>query len=330
MENINKTDTYPLFSFGLIIFTVILSIINIYLKNDILLMMMPVILVFIMISYMIFIKKLNNYILLLVEITQNIIDQDDKKFPYLDGESSIAVLYSHLSILDTRIKNLIDTLKKEQQKLKGYIEDISHQIKTPLTAMILKEEMLLEHEQNDILLSIYHSTEKVQYLIESLLRLAQIESHTITYKKENYDLQGLIVQVEDQLSALLEYYQVCIHYQLDNHIYCDEDWMSEALENILKNCIERGNNVDITTKDTPSYIEIYIHDDGCGFEQKDLPHLFEKFYKGESQGVGIGLSLAKAIISDHHGTIEAYNQSGAMFKITLPHKITKNKVIVTK
>lgn len=329
MESMKKVTTYPLFSFILMIAAIVLSIINICFKIDILLYSMPVILLITILSYCFFIKKLNHYILLLVEMTQNIIDQNNKEFPYIDGESSIAVLYAHLSVLDTRLKNLIDTLKKEQSKLKGYIEDISHQIKTPLTAMMLKEEMLLENDDNEILQSIYHATEKIKYLIESLLRLAQIESHTIEYKKENYDLQGLIVQVEDQLSALLEHYQVSMTYQLNDYVYCDEDWMCEAIENIVKNCIERGNNVEISTKNTSSYIEIYIHDDGKGFESNDLPHLFERFYKGKSHGVGIGLSLAKAIIEDHHGTIEAYNQNGAMFKIVLPHKLTKNKVSVT-
>lgn len=329
MESIKKTTTYPIFSFGLVIIAIILSMMNIYLKDEIIPFLIPVILIIGMISYLLFIKKLNKYLLLLVEITQNIIDQEDKQLPYLDGEGSIAVLYSHLSILDTRLKNLIHTLKKEQQKLKGYIEDISHQIKTPLTSMILKEEMLLENDPNDILLSVYHATEKIQYLIESLLRFAQIESHSIQYKKENYDLQSLLNHVEDHLSALLEHYQVHINYAVHHRIYCDEDWMCEAIENIIKNCIERGNNVEITTQDATSYIEIYIHDDGEGFDKNDLPHLFERFYKSNSQGVGIGLSLAKAIIHDHHGTIDAYNHDGAVFKITLPHKTTKNKVSVT-
>lgn len=329
MESIKKTTTYPVLSFIFMIITIILSFINLYFKSQICSFLIPVILIISLISYFVFIKKLNRYILLLVEITQNIIDQEDRQFPYLDGEGSIAVLYSHLSVLDTRLKNLVHTLKEEQLKLKDYIEDISHQIKTPLTSMLLKEEILLENDNNEILLSIYNSTEKIKHLIELLLHFAQIESHSIVYKKENYDLQSLLNHVEDHLSTLLEHYQVQISYAVNNLIYCDEDWMSEALENIIKNCVERGNNVDITSKDSSTYVEIYIHDDGLGFADKDLLHIFERFYKSNSQGVGIGLSLAKAIINDHHGTIEAYNHNGAMFKITLPHKITKNKVSVT-
>lgn len=329
MERIKRSQTYPIFSFYLFTITAILSILNVLMNNKIVNVIIFLFIVFGMISYLGFIHKINEYLLLLVEVVSNIIDQKDEQLPYIDGEGSIAVLYSYLSILDTRMKNLLFKLQQEQMKLKEYVEDISHQIKTPLTSMMLAEEMLLEESDSQLLLSIYHSTEKIKDLIEVLLHLAQVESHSIQYHKSNYSLDDLLNQIQDHLASFIEQYNVQLNYSTDSYIYCDEIWMSEALENIIKNCIEQGNNIDIHTQEYSSYTEIYIHDDGKGFDKKDLPNIFKRFYKTNSKGIGIGLSLSKYIIDDHHGSIEAYNQNGALFKITLPKKITKNKVSVT-
>jgi signal transduction histidine kinase len=330
MEDIKHTHSYPIFSFIFFICAAVLSIINIFIINNFINILIVICIVLGIMSYISFLKKWNKYLLLLVDMTQNIIEQKDMKIPYIDGEGSIAVLYSHLSILDKRMKNLIETLQLQQNKLKEYIEDISHQIKTPLTSIMLREEMLLEEdENNETLLSIYHSTEKIKELIETLLHLSQVESHAITYQKNNYELEDILLRIEDHLSALLYINHVKLHYSTNDIIYCDDVWMSEAIENIIKNCIEQKEDIDIYTKNYPTFIEIYIHDHGIGINNEDLPHIFERFYKGNSKGVGIGLSLSKTIINDHHGTIEAYNQNGAVFKITLPHKITKSKATVT-
>ena len=117
-------------------------------------------------------------------------------------------------------------------------------------------------------------------------------------------------------------------------IYCDFQWMKEAIENILKNCIEQKSHssIDITCLEKSSYMKIIIHDHGDGFIEEDIPHLFERFYRSEyqsHQGIGIGLSISQEIIQDHHGSIYIYNDQGAVFEILLPQKETKNKYTVT-
>ncbi len=287
----------------------------------------------------IYIRHLKKSFLNLIEMTEMIIEQQDKKLPIIDGESYIAVLSSHLYLLDLRMKGMIERLSKEQKNLKNYIEDISHQIKTPLTAIVLKEDILLEishGEERRLIEEIIFQTQKIHKCIESLLHLAQIESHTITYHKNEYLFDEIMNNIKANLKPILDEYHVSFQVSGEqNFIYCDFQWMSEALENILKNCIEQKKDamVDITCDKHLQYQRIVIHDYGNGFYEKDIPHVFERFYQSEfqkkSQGIGIGLCISHGIIKEHHGTMTIYNDNGAVFEILLPIKETKSKYRVT-
>lgn len=336
-----KSQTlYPFFSFVSFSIAILLSFIIFFKDHSLLVILLVIFLLMGMIFYIYHTKHIQSLLLELIHNTTNIIDQKENMSTIIDGESYIAVLSDHLSILDTRMKGMIETLQKEQGLLKNYIEDISHQIKTPLTSMILREEMLLEmmlpSQEKEILIHIYQQTEKIKDLIESLLHLAQIESHSIEYHKKEYNLEEMIQHIHELLLPLLEENNVHINTaNLNTFIYCDEKWMSEAFEKIIKNCIEQRRNacIDIYCENHSSYTEIYIQDQGHGFDKEDILHLFDRFYQGKThkgKGVGIGLAMSKGIIEGHHGHIEAMNHQGALFKITVPHKITKSKVIVTK
>ena len=340
METLKKSQTlYPIFSFIFFMIALILSIFVYFYQTYFLSLFVIVLLIIGIISYAYHLMRLKRLLSLLIQTSSNIIDRKPIE-AVIDGESQIAVLSSHLSILDTRMKAMIERLNKEQLLLKDYIEDISHQIKTPLTSMILREEMLLEMidegKEREIVLSIYHQTEKIKDLIESLLHLARIESHSIEYDKKEYDFKDILEHINDILAPLKEKYDVqVIMDNVDYSIYCDERWMSEAIENIIKNCIEQKEHstVDIHCQKYSSYIEIYIQDHGNGFDEEDMPHIFERFYQGKSRkgkGIGIGLALSKGIVDDHHGCIEISNHDGALFKIILPYKNTKSKYTVTK
>lgn len=340
METLKKSQTlYPIFSFVFFMISIVLSLLMYIYQLYFLCLFIVILLGLGIISYMIYVRKINNYFLLLIQSTSNIIENKPIE-TVIDGESSIAILSSHLAILDTRMKAMIERLNQEKILLKDYIEDISHQIKTPLTSMILREEMLLEliddHEEKEIILSIYHQTEKIKDLIDSLLQLAIVESHSIQYDKKEYDFKDILDHINEVLAPLKERYDVQINMShVDDFVYCDERWMSEAIENIIKNCIEQKahSTIDIYCQKHSSYIEIYIQDHGNGFEKEDIPHVFERFYQGKSRkgkGVGIGLALSKGIIEAHHGSIEISNHEGALFKIILPYKNTKSKYTVTK
>lgn len=261
---------------------------------------------------------------------------DQRPLDIIDGEGEISLLSHKIFILNKRYHSLIEAFKQEQIALKDYIEDISHQLKTPITSMRLNEELLLEviqdQKQKEKLEHIYQQTLKMNQLVNDLLTLALLDSQSIEFHYEHYPIELLIENVEEDLQYLM--IQNHMNIQLHHHnesLLCDEKWMSEALKNVIKNCIEKNKDgvVDINIEDYDTFILLQIQDHGNGFLEEDIPHLFERFYRGKNkdyQGVGIGLSLSKAIIEQHHGFIKVMNKNGAFIEITIPKLLAKKKV----
>ncbi len=277
--------------------------------------------------------KLNRQLDYLIECSEKIIENRIGHIQIIDGESKLSVLSHKLYLLNERFFKLLEKINQEKVKLKDYIEDISHQIKTPITSMQINEELLLETKlslsQKQKIENIYDQTQKINQLLEVLLRLAKLEANTIDFDFKDYYLYELIDNVENILTPLLLQNNVKINFNdTKQKLRCDFVWLSEAIENILKNCIEINPNdtIDIYLEDKPSYLKIYFHDHGGGFSQEDLQHLFDRFFSSKNtRGFGIGLALAKEIINAHHGTIEAINDHGALFIITLPKIFAKQK-----
>ena len=251
-------------------------------------------------------KKQMNY---LIQCCDAIIEQKD--FSIIDGESKESLLSNKLFLLNKRYHQSLKAIKKEQLKLKDYIEDISHQLKTPITSIRIQTELLLEENQNEKLYAIEHQIQRIQLLVNDLQTIALLNSHNIQYCFKEYDLEMLIDEIEEDL----DYLNPQIHLNENIKLLCDEKWFIEALENIIKNCLEKNS--------TPLSIFVYEN----GFKEKDLPFLFQRFYRGEnSKGTGLGLYIAKEIIEAHHGFIKAYNQQGACFEIVLPQMKMKKKI----
>lgn len=277
--------------------------------------------------------KLNRQLDYLIECSEKIIENRIGHIQIIDGESKLSVLSHKLYLLNERFFKLLEKINQEKVKLKDYIEDISHQIKTPITSMQINEELLLETKlslsQKQKIENIYDQTQKINQLLEVLLRLAKLEANTIDFDFKDYYLYELIDNVENILTPLLLQNNVKINFNdTKQKLRCDFVWLSEAIENILKNCIEINpdDTIDIYLEDKPSYLKIYFHDHGGGFSQEDLQHLFDRFFSSKNtRGFGIGLALAKEIINAHHGTIEAINDHGALFIITLPKIFAKQK-----
>jgi signal transduction histidine kinase len=338
-KRIKKSQTLYSLSFILFFICIIcLSSLGLWFPDSYLFSCILILSIIALIAHCFYVSHLKSLLLTLIKMTQMIIDQKDDLFPVIDGESYIAVLSSHLHLLNQRMQGMIAYLNLEKQNLKIFIEDISHQIKTPLTAMFLKEDILLEitnGQQHQIVEQIIFQTEQIHHYIESLLHLAQLESQTIVYHKKEYMFDELLNSIQEHLLPLMEKHDVSFCIQNEKQmIYCDFQWMSEALENILKNCIEQidHSHIHISYQQQSSYNKIIIHDHGKGFLPEDIPHIFERFYRNQyqnHQGIGIGLSITKQIIEDHHGTIQINNDQGAVFEILLPQKETKSKYPVT-
>lgn len=270
----------------------------------------------------------------LIYCSDAIIEQ--KPIQIIDGEGNLSLLSHKLYLLHKRYHRLVQSMQQEQMKLKDYIEDISHQLKTPITSMRINEELLLEtlenNKQKEKLQSIYQQTLKMNRLVNDLLTLALLDSNSIEFKYHDENIEYMIEEVEENLEYLLLKYRVTLKVTCHNiTILCDHKWFVEALENILKNCIEKNENgyIDVIVKEYDAVIKIFIYDHGQGFDEEDIEHLFDRFYRGKNEsvsGIGIGLSLTKEIIEKHHGMIKAYNQEGAVFEITLPKLLAKKKI----
>lgn len=270
----------------------------------------------------------------LIHSSDAIIEQ--RPIHVIDGEGDISLLSHKLYTLYKRYHVLMNTMTQEQIKLKDYIEDISHQLKTPITSMRINEELLLEVIQDDRqrekLKLIYQQTLKMNRLVNDLLTLALLDSNSIHFEYHDEKIEFLIEEVEENLDYLLSSQNMQI--QLSHHhekISCDHKWFVEVLENIVKNCVEKNHDsvIDILVEDYESMIKITIQDHGQGFYKEDIEHIFERFYRSQKDtgtGIGIGLSLAKEIIEKHHGMIKAYNQQGAVFEIILPKFLAKKKL----
>ena len=245
---------------------------------------------------------------------------------YLDfivnNEGELAILSNMIYKLTVRLREQAERLEKEKNYLKNFIEDISHQIRTPMTSMQiilsrLSKENISQNEKFKLTKEISSLLSRIEWLITAILEVAKLEAGTITLKKENINVQELIKQVLDTLNIQLEVKDISVKLRIEENANYQGDfyWSTEAIENILKNSIEHSNNggiVEIIAKRNPLYTEISIIDNGKGIDDKDLPHLFERFYKGKNstkQSIGIGLFLSKTIINKQNGYIIAKNRN---------------------
>lgn len=284
--------------------------------------------------YKILQKRQKKQLEYLIDNADAIIDQ--KPLDIIDGEGEISLLSHKLYILNKRYHSLLEKMKQEQLELKDYIENISHQLKTPITSIRLNEELLLEtiesSQQKEKIKQIYVQTLKMNQLVNDLLTLALLDSQSMEFEFHHHPIETLIEDVEEDLEYLLQerHMDIQLHHHQES-ILCDKKWMEEALKNIIKNHIEKNQNsvIDITVEEMESLTKIMIQDHGEGFLDEDIPHLFERFYRGKKkdyQGVGIGLALSKEIIEQHHGLIKATNQQGACIEISIPQLLAKKKI----
>lgn len=247
---------------------------------------------------------------------------------YREGE--LAVLTDEIYKVLTRLKEQGEMLKKDKICLMDSIADISHQLRTPLTSVNLLISMLSDEDtdtmrRHEIITELKKKLTSVEWLIESLLKMSRLDAGAVKFASENTKLSDIIYGAYDTVAVPMELREQRFDYKSgDEIIYCDRKWMVEAISNILKNCMEHtplGGIISVTVKDTSVYTEIIITDTGCGFSEEDIPHVFERFYKGSDssdESFGIGLCLSNMIISSQNGTIKADNYNGsARFVIKL-------------
>ena len=254
--------------------------------------------------------KLGNLIVYLMRV------QDNLSLPSIDSmsEGQLGILESEIYKLVTLLKEKYSGEKKQKAYMVDMLSDISHQIKTPMTAItlmtdLLKAPDLSEEKRLDYVAKIDQQTKRITWLIRNLLTLSQLEADMETFE--------IIAEVKDIELSLDCPNEVCVT--------CDRAWTTEAISNIVKNCIEHtpsGGKVTIRVQQNNLATEITIKDTGEGIKKEHLPYIFKRFYKApgsSNSSVGIGLSMSKQIIMRQNGNIsvESEPDAGATFIIKL-------------
>ena len=247
-------------------------------------------------------------------------------------EGELSILHSEITKMTLRIREQNDALKKEKVHLADSLADIAHQLRTPLTSANLILSLLANNPDENERKAFVRETEellvRMDWLIISLLKLSRLDAGVVVFQSEAIEVSGLIHAAVRPLLIPMELRDIDLHIDAPKEmvIQGDSGWLSEAIQNIFKNCMESaGENgkIEISCTDNPLFTEINIHDNGAGFEKEDLPCLFDRFYRGRSAnaaGYGIGLALCKMIITRQGGTVAAKNhpQGGALFIIRFP------------
>ncbi len=234
-------------------------------------------------------------------------------------EDDIAMLQNEICEMQDRLVRARELQKEECSRTSSLTADISHQLKTPLTTLRLYIEMDAAPHMEGSLSQI----SRMEHLIQSLLRLERLCADGYRFSFQEQDMNALIEEQWSFLTAAFPERELSITGSAV--IRCDAKWMGEAFLNLLKNACEHtapGGKIRISLDKTDAAFFCTLEDDGGGVSEKDLPHLFERFYRAEhqsAQGAGIGLSIVQEIIRRHHGTIIASNTGkGLKMEITLP------------
>lgn len=233
-------------------------------------------------------------------------------------EDELSILKNELYKITIKLKEVAENSQKDKTTLKDSLSDISHQIKTPITSIlimldnILSDENMPEDIKKDFIKDIKREIVNIKFLVESILKLSKIDSNSIKFIKKEVFIKDIINEAVKNVSMLSELKNIKIIVSGDDSIktICDLKWQVEAITNILKNCIEHSyenKKIYINYNQNNMYTELKIEDNGTGIDAKDLQHIFERFYKGKnssSDSIGIGLALSKSIIESNNGYIQ--------------------------
>ena len=246
------------------------------------------------------------------------------------NEGELSVLGNEISKMTLRLVEQSKQLQKDKNYLANSLADISHQLKTPLTSLeilnaALAQENVDEEQRSALLQEQLLLLSRMEWLIAVLLKLSRLDAGTIEFEQKIFSMHELIQQATKTFDVTLDIKNITLHISDISEIQLAGDikWLAEALSNVIKNCIEStppGGEIQISAEENAMYVKICITDSGKGITKEDLPHLFERFYRGKNasqNGVGIGLALAKTIITQQNGTITVENQvpRGAKFTI---------------
>jgi signal transduction histidine kinase len=270
----------------------------------------------------------------LLEITRYIEEINSKNYK-LDiednTEDELSILKNEIYKTTVMLKEVAENSAKDKANLKDSLSDISHQLKTPLTSISVMVDNLIDNPQMDtktrdeFIKDIRREIININFLVNSLLKLSKLDANSVYFINKEVAVNNIIEEAIKNVAVLCDLKNVSILVSGDKTITikCDLKWQVEAITNILKNCVEHSyenSNIEISFEENNVYTKIDIKDYGTGIDKDDMPHIFERFYKGKnssSESVGIGLALSKSIIESNNGYIgvESELEHGSLFTI---------------
>ena len=236
--------------------------------------------------------------------------------------------------LEYEIAKLFERLEAEEHYLQeknlmtqNFIENIAHQIKTPLSCISISQERILEStegEARELARQSLRYTDEIGKLMKRLLDIGRLEAGKVIWHREMFRMADLLEDCAASLENGTE--RIRVTGDRDAEYYGDYEWLKEAFSNILKNCLEHdpgGEKIIVSLTRSREGVKIVIRDHGTGISEKDLPYIFDRFYLPEKTGtlhVGIGLNLARLVVEQHFGSVTARNAEGggAEFTVILP------------
>lgn len=303
-----------------------------FVKNEILLLTLLILLILNIL--IIIIKYSNNNSKKINKITKYI-EQINRKNYKLDieenSEDELSILKNEIYKTTVMLNEIAENEAKDKKNLKESLSDISHQLKTPLTSIIIMLDNILNNKEmslevrEEFIKDIKREITNIQFLIETLLKLSKLDANSVEFINKEVKVEEIIQNAVKNVAIIcdLKNIKVNITGNCKEKLLCDERWQIEAITNILKNAAEHSKNnsqIDINYTQNKAYTKIIIKDYGIGINEKDLKYIFERFYKGKNaskDSVGIGLALTKAIIEKNNGyiTVTSKENEGTTFTI---------------
>ncbi len=253
---------------------------------------------------------------------------------YLDGDSNARIecddegelyrLFHSVNSLAAVLNAHADNELREKEFLKNTISDISHQLKTPLAALNIYNGLLQDEDVEPSLVKEFadlseQELDRIETLVQNLLKITKLDAGSIVIEKDTENVADMMRDIELHFAyrARQEQKEIILSGSDNVFLLCDRDWLSEAIDNIVKNALdhtEKGDTIHIEWRALSSVVQIVVKDNGCGIHPEDLHHIFKRFYQSrfskDTQGIGLGLPLAKAIIEAHDGSIEVDSELG--------------------
>lgn len=245
------------------------------------------------------------------------------------AEGELSVLSCEVRKMTVRLREQAEYLARDRVRMSDALADISHQLRTPLTSMnltvsLLSKSDLTAEERMRLMFELKQRLARIDWLVETLLKLSKIDAGTVVFRQESVRAADLLRTALGPLEVAMELRGQTVSVSVGEEVFTgDPAWSAEAIGNLLKNCSEHtpaGGTITVGVRETALFCEFLIRDSGDGFRASEIPHLFDRFYRGSNAGpesVGIGLSLAREIIAAQNGTVSASNAQGggALFTV---------------